>query len=550
MSIFSSAVKLFLKCGFVGTSTIIVLDKASVIDTADYPIFRAARTSLTVCSILADYKLSLISLEDGTKCYEQAKSLVHTRSAEKLLKLCWKNRGTYVKVGQHLGGMDYLLPDEYTKVLKVLHSSAPQSSIEDIKQVVCQELGLKSVDEIFTEFSPTPLGTASLAQVHKARLKKDNSIVAVKVQHPKVRNHSAKDIKMMESGLKLVLKVFPDFQLMWLSEETKENLPIELDFRNELENCRTAADNLKVFDWVKLPQMYPQLSTSRVLVMEFLEGGQVNDQSYFTNNGIDYNIVSRMLGKLFSEMIFVHGFVHCDPHPGNILVRWKKNNSSSSLFELIFGKQKQLEIILLDHGLYRRLSEEFRFNYANLWQSIIEADLKNIEYWSRQLGSYEMYPLLATIVTGRSWEVVGDQGIQNVKFSKTEDDTLRDGVGEYLVDISHVLNRIPREMLLVLKTNDHLRGLEHFYGVRGEASGFLDMSGCCLRALRDLKCEKLKENSNLLFYYTNSFLLSVKLQINLLKIHLYEWYLWWSSIALASDNENEIKEFFPAKTIA
>ena len=118
--------------------------------------------------------------------------------------------------------MDYLLPDEYTKVLKVLHSSAPQSSIEDIKQVykshltldedfgliflkvVCQELGLKSVDEIFTEFSPTPLGTASLAQVHKARLKKDNSVVAVKVQHPKVRNHSAKDIKMMESGLKYV----------------------------------------------------------------------------------------------------------------------------------------------------------------------------------------------------------------------------------------------------------------------------------------------------------------------------------------------------------
>ena len=61
------------------------------------------------------------------------------------------------------------------------------------------------------------------------------------------------------------------------------------------------------------------------------------------------------------------------------------------------------------------------FNYANLWQSIIEADLKNIEYWSRQLGSYEMYPLLATIVTGRSWEVVGDQGIQKY-FSYFLDD--------------------------------------------------------------------------------------------------------------------------------
>lgn len=92
------------------------------------------------------------------------------------------------------------------------------------------------------------------------------------------------------------------------------------------------------FHWLKIPKIYWDISTKRILVMEYLEGGQVNDLDYIKENKIDPFEVANKIGQLYSHMIFINGFVHSDPHPGNILV---KNN-----------KKNQLEIILLDHGLY------------------------------------------------------------------------------------------------------------------------------------------------------------------------------------------------------
>ncbi|CAK8682618.1 unnamed protein product [Clavelina lepadiformis] len=506
---------------------VIALDSQDVLDLTHYPIFRAIRTGITTASIILDYKWSLYKLEVDSKEYETAKSQTHSRSAKKMLTLCWRNRGTYIKVGQHLGGMDYLLPPEYTKVLKVLHSQAPQSTMQEIEQVVKEDLKVKSLDEIFTDFEETPLGTASLAQVHRAKLRRDGSRVAVKVQHPSVRDLAHKDMNMMDRALRCVKQVFPDFNLMWLGEETRRNLPIELDFTMEVKNCEEASANLKCFSWVKLPKVYHKYSTDRVLVMEYFEGGQVNDKSYFKEHSINFNRVSRLLGKLFSEMIFVHGFVHCDPHPGNILVRWRPKKQTSllqkvwSFFSKDFGED--LELVLLDHGLYRRLTKEFRYNYAGLWQAIINTDVKDMEKYARAIGGGDLYPILVTIVTGRAWKVVGQDGIKKVKFSKQEDDAIRSGVGGFLPDISQVLSNVPSDMLLVLKTNDHLRGLEYAYGVRGHASGFLDMSRCCLRALRDLKLEMAPSSQRNIIFRIQCHL---RLLVDLAKISLYELFLW------------------------
>eukprot|EP00064_Thunnus_orientalis_P015801 superscaffoldBa00003003_g15860 len=127
-------------------------------------------------------------------CYKDIP--VHRRSAERLRDLCCANRGTFIKVGQHLGALDYLLPEEYTSTLKVLHSRAPQSSMEEIQQVIREDLG-KELSELFVSFEEKPQGAASLAQVHKAVLH-DGRTVAVKVQHPKVQRQSSKDIMVME----------------------------------------------------------------------------------------------------------------------------------------------------------------------------------------------------------------------------------------------------------------------------------------------------------------------------------------------------------------
>jgi len=513
-----NGVKLLTKLGLAGGVGTIAADQFDLVDLSESTTVRSTRTALTTLSIIADYKRSLSNVSEED--YEAEQSKVHKRSAEKLLKLVWKNRGTYVKVGQHLGGMDYLLPKEYTDTLKVLHSSAPQSSVQDIKKVLCDELHISTVDEVFSTFEDEPLGTASLAQVHKAVLRSSGQAVAVKVQHPKVKKYSDQDMDMMEKALKQVLIFFPEFELMWLSEETRENLPIELNFKNEVNNCLKATENLKDIPWVKLPTMYTDHCSERVLTMEYMEGGQVNDDKYLKDHNIDYEQVSRKLGKLFSEMIFVHGFVHSDPHPGNILVRRKSPQMKNT-----WVSNDDLEIVLLDHGLYKNLSKQFRYNYANLWYSIIERDVPGIERWARELGSEDLYPLLATIVTGRSWEVVNDKGIKNVKFSKKEDREMRDGVSDFLVEIASVLNRVPREMLLVLKTNDHLRGLEHAYGVRGSHSGFLDMSACCLRCLNETNVERAKD-SNWREYVTHDLPRICSVKLKLIGLSLLDYYMW------------------------
>lgn len=139
-----------------------------------------------------------------------------------------------MKVGQHLGALDYLLPPPYISTLSILHSQAPSSSLDDVYSVIRSDLKIASTSELFSEFdSDTPLGAASLAQVYKARLRSTGELVAVKVQHANVRAHSYVDMKTMEVLVRTAALIFPDFKLLWLVEETKKNLPLELDFLHE-----------------------------------------------------------------------------------------------------------------------------------------------------------------------------------------------------------------------------------------------------------------------------------------------------------------------------
>nr|XP_030687768.1 uncharacterized aarF domain-containing protein kinase 1 isoform X2 [Globicephala melas] len=374
------------------------------LDLNDFGAVRVGRAVATTAAISYDYLTSLRSVPYGSEEYLQLRSKVHLRSARRLCELCCANRGTFIKVGQHLGALDYLLPEEYTSTLKVLHSQAPQSSMQEVRQVIREDLG-KEIHDLFMSFDDTPLGAASLAQVHKAVLH-DGRTVAVKVQHPKVQAQSSKDILLMEVLVLAVKQLFPEFEFMWLVDEAKKNLPLELDFLNEGRNAEKVAQMLKHFDFLKVPQIYWELSTKRVLLMEFVDGGQVNDRDYMERNKIDVNEISRHLGKMYSEMIFVNGFVHCDPHPGNVLVRKCPGT----------GK---VEIVLLDHGLYQVLTEEFRLDYCHLWQSLIWTDMKNVKKYSQRLGAGDLYPLFTCMLTARSWDSV-NRGIGQTPVTATE----------------------------------------------------------------------------------------------------------------------------------
>ncbi|XP_066541582.1 aarF domain-containing protein kinase 1 [Hoplias malabaricus] len=480
------------------------------IDLNDLSIVRFGRAAATTAVISYDYLTAFRDIPYGTEKYWAVKSEVHRRSAEKLRDLCCANRGTFIKVGQHLGALDYLLPEEYTSTLKVLHSRGPQSSMEEIRQVITEDLG-KELEQLFISFEEKPQGAASLAQVHKAVLP-DGRTVAVKVQHPKVQAQSSKDIIVMEFLLQVVHWLFPDFAFMWLVEEAKRNMPRELDFLNEGRNAEKVASMLKKFDFLKVPKIYWDLSTKRVLTMDFEEGGQVNDREYMRTQGIDVNEISRNLGKMYSEMIFVNGFVHCDPHPGNVLVRKCPRSNKT-------------EIVLLDHGLYQVLNQDFRMDYCRLWQSLIKGDMKGIERYSRRLGAGDLYPLFACVLTARSWTSVST-GISQTPVSNAEDVEIRTNAAQYLPQISDLLNRVPRQMLLLLKTNDLLRGIETVLQTRACSSSFINMSRCCTRAIASYKRRKTKSR-------TRRLQISLSETVSLWQINLYELVLWIRSSLLA-----------------
>ncbi|KAL3048737.1 aarF domain-containing protein kinase 1 [Trematomus bernacchii] len=445
----------------------------------DLSVIRFGRAAATTAIISFDYLTAFKHLEYGTEEYWALRSKVHLRSAERLRDLCCANRGTFIKVGQHLGALDYLLPEEYTSTLKVLHSRAPQSSMQEIQQVIREDLG-KELSELFLSFEEEPHGAASLAQVHKALLH-DGRTVAIKVQHPKVQSQSVKDIVMMEVLVKAVHWLCPEFAFMWLVDEAKKNMPLELDFLREGQNSEKVANMLAHFPFLKVPKIHWDLSTKRILTMEFAEGGQVNDREYMKKHGIDVNEISENLGKIYSEMIFVRGFVHCDPHPGNVLVRK-------------CPESKKTEITLLDHGLYQVLEPDFRLDYCRLWQALIRGDMSGVELYSRRLGAGDLFALFACVLTARSWTAV-NAGISSVPVTHSEDVEIQTNAAQYLPQISELLNRVPRQMLLLLKTNDLLRGIETTLQTRASSSSFINMSRCCIRAMARHRRSKARSRS-------------------------------------------------------
>ncbi|XP_073494244.1 aarF domain-containing protein kinase 1 isoform X3 [Phyllobates terribilis] len=419
-------------------------------DPGDFGVVRIGRAVLTTAAVTWDYLVTLRHVPPDSQEYEVVRSQVHARSARRLLDLCCANRGTYIKVGQHLGALEYLLPPEYTRTLSVLHSRAPATPLPDVLHIIQEELGTETSD-LFAQFEETPLGAASLAQVHRAVLR-DGRTVAVKVQHPKVRQQSSRDIMIME-----------------------------------------------------IPKIHWDVSTERVLVMEYVEGGQANDLHYMERNGIDVNQVSRALGKLYSEMIFVHGFVHCDPHPGNVLIRRREGSRSP-------------EIVLLDHGLYQELTDNFRLNYCHLWQALISADMTGIRIYSQRLGAGELYALFACVLTARSWDSV-TRGIDRGAVSAEEAKEIRSNAAAYLPQISQLLSSVPRQMLLLLKTNDLLRGIETALHTDAGASSFLSMSRCCVRALA--RHHRMTASS-----LWSSARISMSESLLLGQLQLYELFLW------------------------
>ncbi|CAM9903710.1 unnamed protein product [Ectocarpus sp. 4 AP-2014] len=375
---------------------------------------------------------------------------LHRRSAERLRDLCSVNGGVYVKLGQHLSQLDFVLPPEFIDVLRCMLDQAPQTPIQDVREVIREELG-EYPETLWRTFDPKAIASASLAQVHRAEGWNGEQL-AVKVQHRGLRETSKGDVDAVSLVVAAVDRLFPKFSYKWLADEVERNLPRELDFLHEASNSRRCAAMFEGRNDICVPPVVSEQTAERVLTMKFEPGLRATDVEGMRAMGVSLPRVASLISEAFCEQMFRHGSVHCDPHGANVLVRPHPDARRGS------GRP---QLVLLDHGLYRELTDKFRVDHCRLWKAMVFKDIPGVKEYCQRLNSGDMYHLLAAILCGRSWDAIEDttSGMDGLhtKDIETEKGMVRGYVQQYAPEIAMLLSKVDRQMLLLFKTNDCLR---------------------------------------------------------------------------------------------
>ncbi|QRW14873.1 ABC1 family protein [Ceratobasidium sp. AG-Ba] len=477
---------------------------------------------------MVDYKILFARDIPDDAQRTQAYSSCHKRSAERVLHALQLNGGIYIKLGQHMSSIQ-VLPKEWTSTMRPLQDQCYPTPLEDVNKLFLQDTGISLSDQ-FSEFDETPIGVASLAQVHIACDRATGRQVAVKLQHPHLAEFAEIDIATTTISLAFVKRYFPTFEFSWLGEEIATNLPLEMDFVHEARNTAKVTANFDKIPKGKTSVYVPEVlrATPRTLVMEYVKGGRVDDLEYLASHNIDRNVVSQELSRAFSEMVYIHGFFHADPHPGNLLIRPAPPGSRSPY---------NFEIVLLDHGLYFDLDDDLRLNYARLWLALIAPGFPPVARARRRYAeamniSSDLYPIFESAITGRAglegtWDSPSEDDASSMAESVTPVDSLdtpeptktttapapteapklrrarglldagsqsqaeidqirkvvleREGLVEAIFDL---LRKVPRRVLMILKLNDLTRNLDHALSTtHSEVRVFVIMARYCSRAV-------------------------------------------------------------------
>ena len=488
-------------------------------------------------------------------------SAAHDRGASRLRDLCHANGGVYVKLGQHVATLDHLLPGAYVRTMRAsMLDACPPSPPADVEAVIRAELGAPPF-ELWASFDPAPVAVASLAQVHRA-VTHDGRPLAIKVQHRGLQESCAADIATVSALVSVGHWLFPDFELSWLVREVQENLPRELDFRHEAANAARCAANLaspasRLRGRVRVPDPAPEFSGGRVLAMEWIDGAPVTDRAGVVAAGVRPADVAWLVAEAFSEMIFLHGFVHCDPHGGNLLVRRVGGKGGGgggaapspalaaalphqprSRGAVSDGAVGPAELIVLDHGLYRPLSDAFRLAYARLWRALVSGDVPGIYEAAAAMGTGpDAAPLFASILTMKPWTSISGQqkktkgrgGAGRLRVVQADREEARAYAADHAPDIARLLGSLPRPLLLLLKTNDCLRSIDCTLGT--PANTFVVTARECARALA-VDARGQARSSRGLRAALRATLASLRAEATVAAVRLAAW--WWPAAAAAA----------------
>jgi len=266
--------------------------------------------------------------------------------------------GMYLKLGQFLSLRPDLIPEEYCDEFRKLLDKAIPLRYETVKHTIEKELG-KPLNQVFSHFNKDPIGSASIAQVHAAKLK-NGKRVAVKVQRPKIEERFRSDIDILYYLAHKFKKHFKEIDTTDIVKEFERYTKDELDFLQEADNIQQFEEALKSMKKAVVPKVYLQHCTKKVLVMQYINGAKLSEVQE-TLSDKNKTILANRIIDVAVTMVFEKGIFHADLHSGNIL------------------SLPEHKIALLDFGIVGKLNEKNKKRGLDLYLAIIDRDVERVQ---------------------------------------------------------------------------------------------------------------------------------------------------------------------------
>lgn len=367
---------------------------------------------------------------------------------------------TYIKIGQIMSLHSDILPKRYCDELMRLRSEVTPMGFNEVKEVIEQAYGCPW-NEIFSSISETPLGSASIAQVHRAELTGGESVV-IKVQRKGIYEIMARDIGLLRKAVKLMppisLKGMADFDqvLDELWNVTRE----EMNFLTEASNMEEFARRNEEVAYVRTPKLYQEYTTMHVLVMEYIEGPAIDDKEKLLADGYDLEEIGVKLIDNYIKQVMEDGFFHADPHPGNVKVQDGK-------------------IVWIDMGMMGRLIERDKELIGQAIRGIAENDIGMIQEAVMALGEFKEKPDQSVLYEDIS-ELMSKYG----SLDMGEID-----VAEVMMDLMEVMKenkiRMPHGLTMLA------RGLTNMEGVLADIAPQINMIEIASRHITEMMWKDL-----------------------------------------------------------
>lgn len=285
-------------------------------------------------------------------------------SAPQRMRMAFEELGpTFVKLGQVLATRPDLVPPEYVEEFAQLHDRVAPLPFDTIQKVLNEQYG-ESFSSLFQDVHPTPLGSASIAQVHRARLRSGEEVV-IKIQRPGIIKTIADDLSVLYFLAELIEKYVPEtrpFSPIAIVDEFFKTLELETDFIVEANNIRRFQQNFKSDSAVIIPRVYMDLSTDRILVLEALQGLPLSQESSLFQAQVDKEVIVKKGLQIYLKMVFVDGLFHGDLHAGNFFV---------------FPQNK---VGLIDFGVVGRMNSKTQTAVANMLLALSKEDYERLAY--------------------------------------------------------------------------------------------------------------------------------------------------------------------------